>query len=187
MANQIKSWKGSRSLRSRFNRIDGRHVGTRTPDLYRVNLEFTHLQPFGSVAFPLLTTQKTGLKGPIFADKLLTTPWHHPAKRVLAKLALGGLSAHIWPREDCDYRLSGWLSRKEIVSTHFSGRPRCTAKLAGIASGWRTNRPESSMTAKSGFHHMELRVSERKGTGESRRRSSCPFGSPQPRLSYARA
>jgi integrase-like protein len=31
---------------------NGRHVGTRTPDLYRVNLDFKPLQPFGSVAFP---------------------------------------------------------------------------------------------------------------------------------------
>jgi hypothetical protein len=42
-------------------------------DLYRVNLEFNHLQPFGSVAFPLFTSQKRGLKGPIFVDELLTS------------------------------------------------------------------------------------------------------------------
>ncbi len=46
---------------------------TRTADLCRVNLEFNHLQPFGSVAFPRLTTQKSGLKGPIFVDELLTS------------------------------------------------------------------------------------------------------------------
>src|SRR5437016_632017 len=30
--------KSCRSPRSRFNEIDGRHVGTRTPDLYRVKV-----------------------------------------------------------------------------------------------------------------------------------------------------
>ncbi len=37
MASWIKTRKDCRSLLSRFNEIDGRHVGTRTPDLYRVN------------------------------------------------------------------------------------------------------------------------------------------------------
>ncbi len=31
--------------------------------LQRVNLDFNHLQPFGSVAFPILTTEKNALKG----------------------------------------------------------------------------------------------------------------------------
>ena len=48
-------------------------MGTRTPDLYRVNLAFNHLQPFGSVAFPILTTEKNELKGPIFVDESLTS------------------------------------------------------------------------------------------------------------------
>src|SRR5713101_6997360 len=52
---------------------NGRHVGTRTPDLYRVNLHFNHLQPFGSVAFPFSETRKTALKQPIFVDELLTS------------------------------------------------------------------------------------------------------------------
>jgi hypothetical protein len=30
--------KDCRKLPSRFNKIDGRHVGTRTPDLYRVKV-----------------------------------------------------------------------------------------------------------------------------------------------------
>jgi hypothetical protein len=53
--------------------INGRHVGTRTPDLYCVNLDFKPLQPFGSVAFPFLETRKTALKQPIFVDELLTS------------------------------------------------------------------------------------------------------------------
>jgi hypothetical protein len=42
-------------------------------DLYRVNLHFNHLQPFGSVAFPFSETRKTALKQPIFVDELLTS------------------------------------------------------------------------------------------------------------------
>ena len=52
---------------------NGRHVGTRTPDLYRVKLDFNHLQPFGSVAFPFSETRKTVQKQPIFVDELLTS------------------------------------------------------------------------------------------------------------------
>ncbi len=48
-------------------------MGTRTPDLYRVNLDFKPLQPFGSVAFPICKSPKTGLKQPIFVDELLTS------------------------------------------------------------------------------------------------------------------
>jgi hypothetical protein len=40
-------------------------------DLYRVNLHFNHLQPFGSVAFPFSETRKTALKQPIFVDGFL--------------------------------------------------------------------------------------------------------------------
>ena len=39
----------------------------------RNELDFKHLQPFGSVAFPILTNAKTTLKQPIFVDKLLTS------------------------------------------------------------------------------------------------------------------
>ena len=36
MAEQLKTRRNCRSLLSRFNEINGRHEGTRTPDLYRV-------------------------------------------------------------------------------------------------------------------------------------------------------
>jgi hypothetical protein len=32
--------------------MNGRHVGTRTPDLYRVNFEVNNLEPFPYLAFP---------------------------------------------------------------------------------------------------------------------------------------
>jgi len=32
---------------------NGRHEGTRTPDLYRVNFEVTYLKPFACLAFPV--------------------------------------------------------------------------------------------------------------------------------------
>jgi len=39
----------------------------------RVNLDFNHLQPVGSVAFPIFKSEKNGLKEPIFVDELLTS------------------------------------------------------------------------------------------------------------------
>jgi integrase len=37
---------------------NGRPVGTRTPDLYRVNYEVRHLKPFACLAFPFIENQK---------------------------------------------------------------------------------------------------------------------------------
>ena len=58
----------------RFNdKQDGRHVGTRTPDLYRVNFEVNNLKPFACLAFPHTTYLKTPRKQPIFGDELVTS------------------------------------------------------------------------------------------------------------------
>ncbi len=70
--------RSSNNLRSHTQRHDpstacARHLGPRNNsgvDLYRVNLRFSHLQPFGSVAFPFSETRKTALKQPIFVDEL---------------------------------------------------------------------------------------------------------------------
>jgi hypothetical protein len=59
MANQVKIRMDCRSRLSRFNKINGRHEETRTPDLYRVNFEVTPLKPFSSLAFPILPTPKS--------------------------------------------------------------------------------------------------------------------------------
>src|SRR5437868_7743261 len=73
----VTSWTNSRktcrSLLSRFSRLDGRHVGTRTPDLYRVNFEVNNLKPFACLAFPHTTYLKTPRKQPIFGDELVTS------------------------------------------------------------------------------------------------------------------
>src|SRR6266478_4884723 len=52
---------------------NGRHVGTRTPDLYRVNFEVNNLKPFACLAFPHTTYLKTPRKRPIFGDELVTS------------------------------------------------------------------------------------------------------------------
>jgi len=52
---------------------NGRHVGTRTPDLYRVNFEVQHLKPFSSLAFPISPAPKMPLKQPSFGDELVTS------------------------------------------------------------------------------------------------------------------
>src|SRR5712691_5214414 len=67
------SRQNCRSLPSRFSEIHGRHVGTRTPDLYRVKSEVKRLQPFSCLAFPFSHLPKTDLKQPIFGDELVTS------------------------------------------------------------------------------------------------------------------
>src|SRR3989442_10240894 len=48
-------------------------VGTRTPDLYRVNFEVKRLQPFSCLAFPFCNNPENSLKWPIFGDELVTS------------------------------------------------------------------------------------------------------------------
>src|SRR6266852_795864 len=76
-------------LSSRFNEMNGRHVGTRTPDLYRVNFEVSNPKPFACLAFLRTTYLKTPRKQPIFGDELVTSFCKpkflaFPASRVLA-------------------------------------------------------------------------------------------------------
>jgi len=60
----------------RFNdKQDGRHVGTRTPDLYRVNFEVNYLKPFPHLAFPHFATgenrsKQLGFDGELMASSL---------------------------------------------------------------------------------------------------------------------
>ena len=42
--------------------MDGRHVGTRTPDLYRVNFEVNDSKPFTHLDFPHFKELKTAEK-----------------------------------------------------------------------------------------------------------------------------
>ncbi len=60
-------------LSSKFNEIHGRHVGTRTPDLYRVKFEVNNPKPFSCLAFPFSGLPKRALKRPIFGDELVTS------------------------------------------------------------------------------------------------------------------
>src|SRR5438046_2884145 len=58
----------------RFNdKQDGRHVGTRTPDLYRVNFEVANLKPFPHLAFPQSKGPKTTCKLPSFDGELMAS------------------------------------------------------------------------------------------------------------------
>jgi hypothetical protein len=43
---------------SAATRLNGRPVGTRTPDLYRVNSEVQKLNPFACFAFPFIASRK---------------------------------------------------------------------------------------------------------------------------------
>jgi hypothetical protein len=58
---------------AKLKKRNGRHVGTRTPDLYRVNFELNNLKPFACLAFPQITDLITPLKQPIFGDELVTS------------------------------------------------------------------------------------------------------------------
>src|SRR5713101_8594344 len=52
---------------------NGRHVWTRTPDLYRVNFEVNNLKPFACLAFPQTSYPGMPQKWPIFGDELVTS------------------------------------------------------------------------------------------------------------------
>ena len=67
-----------RSRRSRFNEIGGRHVGTRTPDLYRVKFEVNVSKPFPHLAFPQFKDLKTTRKKPSFDGELMASSWAVP-------------------------------------------------------------------------------------------------------------
>jgi hypothetical protein len=73
MASWIKTRKDCRWLLSRFNKINGRHEETRTPDLYRVNSEVTTLKPFPYLAFPHSKGPKIALKLPSFDGELMAS------------------------------------------------------------------------------------------------------------------
>jgi len=45
-----------------FKKVSGRHVGTRTPDLYRVNFEVTNLKTFAHLRFPQKQAPEANLK-----------------------------------------------------------------------------------------------------------------------------
>src|SRR5882724_2658525 len=51
----------------------GRHVGTRTPDLYRVNFEVNNLKPFPYLAFPRPKSQRTLSEIPSFDGELMAS------------------------------------------------------------------------------------------------------------------
>ncbi len=53
--------------------MDGRHVGTRTPDLYRVNFEVTNPKPFPYLAFPQMIGSKMGPKQASFDGELMAS------------------------------------------------------------------------------------------------------------------
>src|SRR5712692_5935854 len=52
---------------------NGRHVGTRTPDLYRVNFEVNNLKPFPYLAFPHSIDLKTARIWPSFDGELMAS------------------------------------------------------------------------------------------------------------------
>ena len=53
--------------------INGRHVGTRTPDLYRVNFEVNNPKPFPYLAFPLSIDLETARKWPSLDGELMAS------------------------------------------------------------------------------------------------------------------
>ncbi len=73
----VTSWANSegscRSQLSGFKKINGRHVGTRSPDLYRVKNEVIHLTPFSSLVVPHPGTLRNTPKQPGFGDESVTS------------------------------------------------------------------------------------------------------------------
>jgi len=60
---------------AKFGRTEknGRHVGTRTPDLYRVNFEVRTAKPFPHLAFPHLLASEKAPKQPSFDGELMAS------------------------------------------------------------------------------------------------------------------
>jgi hypothetical protein len=73
-----------------YDRNDGRPVGTRTPDLYRVKNEIKSLNPLGCLTLPGLTPSTKAPICPSFADELVTSfcPCSAHASRDVAQYAL---------------------------------------------------------------------------------------------------
>src|SRR5439155_25570950 len=72
----------------RFNdKQDGRHVGTRTPDLYRVNLEVRTLKPVSHLAFPHFSALENAPKQLGFDGELMAS---FLPPRVLKRSVTGG-------------------------------------------------------------------------------------------------
>ena len=66
---------------------NGRHVGTRTPDLYRVNFEVNTLKTFPHLAFPHFATSENSSKHPGFDGELMASS-SAPLVRDLAPIYL---------------------------------------------------------------------------------------------------
>ncbi len=62
-----RGWEPYRDVYER----NGRHVGTRTPDLYRVNFEVIDLKPFPHLAFPHFSALENTPKQPSFDGELM--------------------------------------------------------------------------------------------------------------------
>ncbi len=89
---------------------NGRHVGTRTPDLYRVNFEVNNLKPFACLAFPHTTYLKTARKQPIFGDELVTSFCRSTSPtRIFCKNGFGTWRGHA---ANAAYGLTGYRESK---------------------------------------------------------------------------
>jgi len=68
---------------AKFGRTEksGRHVGTRTPDLYRVKNEVIHLAPFSSLVVPHRGTLRNTPKRRSFGDESVTSQFCSPRWR----------------------------------------------------------------------------------------------------------
>jgi len=58
-----------------FGMRNGRHVGTRTPDLYRVKNEVTDVNPFACLAFRIFIAPKMGRLGRVLVTNGDEFPW----------------------------------------------------------------------------------------------------------------
>ena len=89
-------------------------MGTRTPDLYRVNFEVNNLKPFACLAFPQTTYLKTPRKQPIFGDELVTSFCRSTSPiRIFCKNGFGTRRGHA---TNGVIASQGIVSRNETVS-----------------------------------------------------------------------
>src|SRR6266851_438719 len=145
VSSSISSRETCRSQPSSINRMDGRHVGTRTPDLYRVNFEVNNLKPFPHLAFPHSATPENSSKKLGFDGELMASPCLAPARflivgvmamlrqlRASASFRVPGHSACRKPAWSYMLRVSAKYASVEEFCV--SGRTRSLDKFCGEKS-----------------------------------------------------
>ncbi len=133
--------------------MDDRHVGTRTPDLYRVKSQVKPLQPFSCLAFPFSETRKTPLKQPILGDELVTSFLQiNPPIRIFCKEVFG---TRLGRRINASYSPTGYREWKRNGFDSLSDLPSISPGAPGLKpSPYRNSRPKPSAIRRNNYQRV---------------------------------